>query len=494
MLVNRLRYFRAKVRRAWVDGTLRQKAGRFLVSSIRIPAGTICGHLRLPRADRHLDVAGGFADHRGRPRQIRSGAEHLRRIIAAYQASKELQRTAPPPFAIRGLWSEWIAVNFQRLMGALNSGDTSALAALFENLHREQFTLGAGSSYDEYIRYRTSVTGRFYVRTVWCRYRDLFRKGIPGTANLPIGSWNSSEPSASLAAGVKSQSGDWRSQGLGTQIGGPATPSPIPIGSFGPGAGEGGRVGPVPMANQEIGGPGGPIHYPPVGNPAGIVLDGELIPIHAFRHAYHALEMSEWLRDVPGAVVAEIGGGIGGQAYQMMRRSGAAIAKYLVFDIPEMTSICSYFLLSAFPDRRIRLFGEGPVSTGAAEDYDIAVFPHFAVTALEDRSVDLFHNACSFSEMDSVSSAEYLRVIERACRKYFSHINHETRFQYRNPDGSTSVNRIGSELVPDPRRFKRVFRKPRVFCLPEDRGFRYYEYLYERLTAPREEWNNGMME
>jgi hypothetical protein len=160
--------------------------------------------------------------------------------------------------------------------------------------------------------------------------------------------------------------------------------------------------------------------------------------------------------------------------------SPAAIAKYLVFDIPEMASICSYFLLSAFPDRQIRLFGEGPVSTGAAEDYDIAVFPHFAITGLEDRSVDLFHNACSFSEMDSVSSSEYLRIIERACRKYFSHINHETRFQYRNPDGSTSMNRIGSELVPDPRRFKQVFRKPRVFCLPEDRFYPYFEYLYER--------------
>jgi hypothetical protein len=164
----------------------------------------------------------------------------------------------------------------------------------------------------------------------------------------------------------------------------------------------------------------------------------------------------------------------------MMRRADVSLAKCIVFDIPEVASICSYFLLSAFPDRRIRLFGEGPVSAGAGEDYDIAVFPHFAVAGLADRSVDLFHNACSFSEMDRVSSSECLRVIERACRKYFSHINHETRFRYRNPDGSASMNLIGSELLPDPRRFKRVFKKPRVFCLPEDRFYPYFEYLYER--------------
>ena len=41
---------------------------------------------------------------------------------------------------------------------------------------------------------------------------------------------------------------------------------------------------------------------------------------------------------------------------------------------------------------------------------------------------------------------------------------------------------IGSKLVPDVSRFKRLFKKPRVFFLPEDRleGFVSYEYLYER--------------
>jgi hypothetical protein len=82
--------------------------------------------------------------------------------------------------------------------------------------------------------------------------------------------------------------------------------------------------------------------------------------------------------------------------------------------------------------------------------------------------------------MDRASTLAYLGVIERACRKYFSHINHETRLRHRGPDGTMCVNVIGSELLPDPHRFRRIFKKPRVFCLPEDRPHPAFEYLYER--------------
>ena len=404
MLRKRLKYFKAKIQRAWSEGTLRDKASRFLFSSLWIPLDATLGYSRLAPADRRLDVAAGFADHRAQPEHRKADPEHIRRIIAAYKASKQAQRTSPPAFEIHGLWAEWIEINFKDLIRAVEAEDVSALAALFENLHREQFTLGLGSSLDEYIRYRTTATGRFYVRTVWCRYRDKFRSFAPPEADL---------------------------------------------------------------------------HSPWVGNPAGLYYQGDVIPIHAFRHAFHALEMREWLRDTPRAVLVEIGGGIGAQAYHVMRPGGAAIAKYLIFDIPEVATISSYFLLSVFPDKRIRLFGEGPVATGAGEDYEIAVFPHFAACQLADESVDLFHNACSFSEMDRASALAYLAVIERACRKYFSHVNHDTRLTYRYPDGSTSVNVIGSELIPAPERFRRLFKKPGVFCLPEDWSHSMFEYLYE---------------
>jgi hypothetical protein len=218
-----------------------------------------------------------------------------------------------------------------------------------------------------------------------------------------------------------------------------------------------------------------------VGNQVGVALDGKIVPIEALRHAYHAVEMRELLHDVPGAVCVEIGGGLGDQSHQVARIAGERIAKYVVFDIPEVAVISSYFLLSALPDRRIRLFGEGPMSVDSDEEYDIAVFPHYAITQLPDASVDLFYNSCSFSEMDSASSRAYLSVIERVCRRYFLHDNHDVVFKFKNHDGTESTNIIGSELVPDSAAFKRIFKKPRVHGLPEDRRYVQYEYLYEKI-------------
>ena len=112
------------------------------------------------------------------------------------------------------------------------------------------------------------------------------------------------------------------------------------------------------------------------------------------------------------------------------------------------------------------------------------MFPHFAITEMAAESADLFHNANSFSEMDSSSAWAYMAVMERACRRYISHINHEVSFQFQNPDGSRSRNVVGPELTPDPSKFKRIFKKPRVFGLPEDAFFPSFEYLYERIETP----------
>ena len=217
------------------------------------------------------------------------------------------------------------------------------------------------------------------------------------------------------------------------------------------------------------------LSFPHVGHPAGVFYNDNVISIATLRYAYHAVEISELLRDWPDAVVVEIGGGLGGQAYQAVQRG---ISKYTIFDIPEVAVVSSYLLLSAFPNKRVRLFGED-------SDYDIRILPHFAIAQLPDSSVDLFYNSCSFSEMDGNSSREYLAIIERACRKYFLHDNHDSTFIFKNPDGSISQNVIGSKLIPNRALFKRLYKKPRVHGLPEDRSFIHYEYLYERMGAER---------
>jgi hypothetical protein len=402
--VNRIGYYRTKIREAWASGTLRERSGRFLAISVQRPREVLVGYVRLSMADRRLNIKDGFADHRQAQRHHRSNPEHLQRIVAAYTAAKLAQREAPAPFAIRGLWAEWISVHFKDLIAALEAEHTASLGRLLENLFREPFTAGMGG-YENYVRYRSPLGGP-YIKYVWSTYRDKL-----------------------VALGFDPRD----------------------------------------------------VAFPNVGNQVGVELDGKIIPIEALRHAYHAVEMRELLSDVPGAVCVEIGAGHGDQPYQVARIGGERIAKYVVFDIPEVAVVSSYFLLSALPERRIRLFGEGPISVDSGEQYDLAVFPNYAITQLPDASVDLFYNSCSFSEMDGASSRAYLSVIERACRRYFLHDNHDVVFKFKNPDGTESTNIIGSELVPDPATFKRVFKKPRVHGLPEDRSFVQYEYLYERI-------------
>jgi len=402
--MKRIDYYYLKIKSAWLSGNLWEKSRRFLTTMIRQPFEVLIGYMRLSKADRCLNIKGGFADHRQEKYHQRSNPEHLRRIVSAYKAAKHVQGQAALPFEIRGLWNEWISINYKKLITALENENLDELSCIFENIFREKCTIGIGA-YEDYRRYRT-LLGGFYIKYVWSKYRDLL---------------------CSIDFDIEK------------------------------------------------------IDFPHVGNPTGGLINGKVISQTTLRHAYHAIEMSMLLCDTPKANIVEIGGGWGGQAHQTLLMN-EQISKYILFDIPEVAAISSYFLLSSFPNKKVRLFGEGLISADSYEEYDLAVFPHFSINQLSDSSVDLFYNSCSFSEMDGESSKEYLSIIQRVGCKYFMHDNHDTIFKYKNPDGSISLNVIGSKLIPDPALFKRVFKKPRVHGLPEDRSFIHFEYLYERIS------------
>jgi hypothetical protein len=155
--VNRIAHYRRKMRAARASGSLLERAGRFLVISVRRPCEVLAGYARLSRADRRLNIKDGFADHRHEQDHHRK-PEHLERIVAAYNAAKLAQRDAAAPFAIRGLWAEWISVHYESLIAALKDEDLTSLGRLLENLFREPCTAGTGG-YDNYVRYRSPLGG-----------------------------------------------------------------------------------------------------------------------------------------------------------------------------------------------------------------------------------------------------------------------------------------------------------------------------------------------
>jgi len=406
MPTNRISYYVRKVKRAWSDATLWDKVRRKGWMSLYVPGRVLLDHRRLRRSDRRLALGDGFADHRGESGFRPVSEATARRIIAAYQAADAARDSAPEPLKVRGLWAEWIGVNYKPLVTALRESRVADLQQLLDNFNREGFAVGTGGGFDDYVKYRNSLIGRRYVRSVWCNYRDLF---------------------------------------------------------------------------QSIEGDPAAVQYPLVGNPAGVRLNGSVVQVETLRHAYNARVIASLLRDVPDPVILEIGGGFGGQAHQTLLAAQGPISKYLLFDIPEVAAVCAAFLITAFPEKAVRLFGEGAVSASGSEQFDIGVFPHFTIPSVEDQSVDLVFNSNSFSEMDGAASGEYLNIVNRVCRRYFMHINHEVRFTFRNADGTTSVNRLGSEMVPDLTRFKRIYKRPRIFGRPEDKAFPAFAYLYQRM-------------
>ena len=140
----------------------------------------------------------------------------------------------------------------------------------------------------------------------------------------------------------------------------------------------------------------------------------------------------------------------------------------------------------AFPDKRFLLYGENAKDNMNLDQYDIILMPNFVLPKLSDETVDLFFNESSFSEMNRETTEEYVCQIERISRKYFMHINHDAKFLW-NENGKKLENLPGSQINPDPSRFKRIYKHPRLFARLEDKVFYYsnkadhFAFLYERI-------------
>lgn len=226
--------------------------------------------------------------------------------------------------------------------------------------------------------------------------------------------------------------------------------------------------------------PASSLAIPRVGHPWGYYIDDVLIAPKALRYHALATQILQITADRPHPVIAEIGAGYGGAAFFLARDGGRLT--YLDFDLPETLIIAAYYLRRALPHHRVRLCPRAADLTPAVlRDGGLVLAPNWAIPALPDRSVDLFLNTFSLSEMPSATIAEYLRHIERGCRGYFLH---------NNMDRPGVVN-AGAERTPcsrypiSPGRFKILYRRYDLFqdrhC---GRDGDYREVLYERLHDP----------
>lgn len=94
--------------------------------------------------------------------------------------------------------------------------------------------------------------------------------------------------------------------------------------------------------------------------------------------------------------------------------------RVILVDLPETLAVAIPFLTDLFPDATIAMPHE-IAKSGLPDRFDFAFLTVDQLDAIGDSSVDLAINCHSFQEMTQPQIAQYLQLVQRACRegKYF---------------------------------------------------------------------------
>src|ERR1700722_5994125 len=162
---------------------------------------------------------------------------------------------------------------------------------------------------------------------------------------------------------------------------------------------------------------------PPVGDPFGVMNEDVLIWAGADYQHYCAHRVCGLLnsRRDPGlgskTAVVEIGGGFGGMAYYLLRdRPGVT---YIDFDVPESIALTSYFLMRAFPELTVLLYGEKDLTKEAIAQADIVLMPVFELAAMPAKYAQVTLSSHAMSDLTHVALDNYLKHIISVTTDYF---------------------------------------------------------------------------
>jgi hypothetical protein len=137
----------------------------------------------------------------------------------------------------------------------------------------------------------------------------------------------------------------------------------------------------------------------------GFDVDGELFNVDTlkFYEVLVALDKGAVLHEFRGnaerRLVWEIGAGWGGFPYQF--KTLCPNVTYVITDLPELFLFSATYLTTAFPQAKVRFWGEEPAERMFANwrDYDFIFMPNTALAELQPERLDLAINMVSFQEM-----------------------------------------------------------------------------------------------
>ncbi|MBV5329876.1 MAG: putative sugar O-methyltransferase [Chlorobium sp.] len=208
---------------------------------------------------------------------------------------------------------------------------------------------------------------------------------------------------------------------------------------------------------------------PCVGNPYGYYIDGTFINSGSDYLHYYATAIGKLVRGDTHRIVVELGAGYGGMAYYLLRDNNNL--SYIDFDLPENLALTSYYLLTAFPEKKILLFGESELTAESIANHDIVLMPNFEINKIPDGCADIVFNSYSLAEMSSAAIRTYIAEFTRILKGYFLHVNHNKVSEV-----------VADDFGIDSDKFDLLYKIPALWNMGRNLEMDEYEYLYKKRT------------
>jgi putative sugar O-methyltransferase len=223
--------------------------------------------------------------------------------------------------------------------------------------------------------------------------------------------------------------------------------------------------------------------YPRYGNQMGANIKDEtgdqvFVGSGSFFNEIYGSLLSNLIDDVKRPIIADLGGGYGKLAYFTLRDLEDFC--FIDFDLPETLCLAAYYLMKAWPTKKVLLFGEAEFDTSSFEQYDMIFMPSSMIERLKSNCIDLFLNKNSLGEMNSDAAINYLKYISLST-KYFFHMNHDI---HPNIYGQGKRGLLGYEYPINSENFKLIMRYSDIGHMLHNGSFDKYMdiffYLYEK--------------
>jgi putative sugar O-methyltransferase len=180
----------------------------------------------------------------------------------------------------------------------------------------------------------------------------------------------------------------------------------------------------------------------------GFTIDGHLVNLDTlkFFEVLIALDKGAVLEEFRDGserkLVWEVGAGWGGFPYQFKRL--CPNTTYLISDFPELFLFSATYLMTLFPQAKVRFWGEEPAAQIFANwrDYDFIFTPNTALADLTPDRLDLAVNMVSFQEMTTAQVTSYVARSHELGARFLYSLNREKSSMN---DELDSVTRIVSQ-------------------------------------------------